>query len=76
MFGGEVGVFGGEASPLPPPLDTTLTKDTLLWLNLNIKLIIFHLQILMNAPLSYMDVKMSVPILKDHTHVAVGRDML
>ena len=27
MFGGEVGVFGGEASPLPPPpppLDRTL----------------------------------------------------
>ena len=24
MFGGEVGLFGGEASPLPPPLDRTL----------------------------------------------------
>ena len=24
MFGGEVGVFGGEASPLPSPLDRTL----------------------------------------------------
>ena len=27
MFGGEVGVFGGEASPLPPPLDRTLGKS-------------------------------------------------
>ena len=26
MFGGEVGVFGGEASPLPPPLDRTLVN--------------------------------------------------
>ena len=24
MFGGEVGWFGGAASPLPPPLDRTL----------------------------------------------------
>ena len=25
MFGGEAGVFGGEASPPPPPLDRTLS---------------------------------------------------
>ena len=31
MFGGEVGVFGGEASPLPPPaLDRTLMSNPLI----------------------------------------------
>ncbi len=30
QFGGEVELFGGEASPAPPPLDETLASDCIL----------------------------------------------
>ena len=44
FFGGEAGCFGGEASPLPPPMDRTLSSIPLIHqkvLNLNFELIVF-----------------------------------